>query len=247
MPVDPFLKIFKRIIDNHPQFYTHDLNENDLELTYTAYRGHHPLNTTTNTYRKLPYDTETVRWSDDSNPEQLTDDPDKLILAKKGYISENYSDGTPTVLANIDKIESEFPDFLDQLSTNYNVLQFLGFSGNNGMVSRDTQEALHEQFGTYYNALKASPEELKQVTGMAERRSEYFLNPDNTPSDKPNWAALTHCPVCDEQFWSTIDEENKPSIDSIQHRTYCPVCDHAPIPTSHIMDPVEFTDENVLD
>lgn len=243
MPKDSYIKLLGDYIDDHPHFYLDTISPSDNELTFIIYKDQHPLNTPTNTHRTLQQDTAVITWHDNLG---AWNDKEAYIIAP-----HIYSGAAPMLPADVTKIKEELPGILDELSTYFSLAQFRAFRGQNNRVPKATQQNLHEQFSTYYNALKASPEELRAVDGMGERRIEYFLDPPETVRSKPQWAALTHCPECSEEFWSAVFEGYRPdetdiTIDTIQTRTYCPVCDHNRIPASHIMEPVEFSDENIL-
>lgn len=236
MPANAYLNTFAGYINEHPQFSVNELDQQANKLSFTTYKYHHPLNTPTDAFRALIRDTAKITWShehDQFNIAQYT--------FRRGY---------PTLPADITEIKLEFPDILNDLAAELDLRHLRRFRGSNGRIPRSTQTALHEEFGSYYNALNTTPDELRKIDGMGDARIDHFYDPDKTPRGKPKWAALTHCPSCNERFWSVFpaptNSRRTPHTPTIQDHTYCPACNHNTIPASHILDPVEFTDDNII-
>lgn len=107
------------------------------------------------------------------------------------------------------------------------------------------REALENNYNSVYDVLTTPKEELRQINQLGEKRLEKIKHHGANELHIPNWAFLTICPECNEEFWSTSqankNTDTPPTIDNIQSQTYCPVCYTNEIPTTYIDTPEPFS------
>lgn len=202
-------------------------------LDIYPYRNHHPRNTPTTASTGHPLEFVTVTWDNTNGvfkfngkhrKETITRPPDTKTLrtTTKNYLTE---------LTNL--ADTHTFNFITAKSS----------------LPRHSKTKLKDTYTTAYHALTETPARLARLDGIGNKRAEDIQTTQNAAANY-DWASLTHCPECDEQFWSGIFNntqlyDSEPTIATIQERTYCPNCQHNHIPASHIMDPEPFTETTI--
>lgn len=119
-------------------------------------------------------------------------------------------------------------------------------------LSTPVKNRLNEKYDSYYAAISAPRTELRTVEGVGEKRCERLKSGKGySPKYNPEWCWLSRCPECGEEWWSpqrspSSDEEaEKPSVETLQEKVYCPVCTHDSIPEGYLTGPYKFTEETI--
>lgn len=122
-------------------------------------------------------------------------------------------------------------------------------------LSRPVVDRLTDEYPSYYHALQASRGKLQEIDGMGKKRLRYLKEGHaGTGRHHPEWCWLTRCPKCDEEWWSPQDHDTdeddptvpeKPTLELLRERVYCPICMHTDIPAGYFTGPYPFTEDVV--
>lgn len=223
------------LINQQTGWYAEEHPDEQNTVNIHAYRHHHPPNT----------GVERFQPTDDSTSLTAQFNPEKNTVE---FNAGHFVDDRTTQFKE-PELTDTLQTVLEEKATRIKNVRFRRFRIN----ARATR-SLKSAYDNYYTVLKKSHRQLTEIDQIGESRADQILAKRPYQHNLANWAFFTYCPNCDEQFWSAhkhTNDDNEPTTDTspdisdITHKTYCPSCQHYPIPESHILDPVEFTNDNV--
>lgn len=217
----------------HPM-WTATTDHTNQTVTFQAYVHHHPVGCPRETFGRPFQTTIEVVWNDTKNCYMYTS-PAKY--RHQQFPRDRYE--------LQDALTTEFEKSQKTMERD----QFPRRKLTSSIVSK-----LQEKYSTYYNVLTTPPAQLDAIHGIGATRLEYLKDGVQSPQrNHPQWCWLSRCPECTEEWWSTQHTTDhatetiseKPSLDPLQEKMYCPNCLHAEIPSGYFTGPYPFTTETL--